>query len=129
MSERVHSTQEALALLADRGQDTTARVLRNIEKQLDLRVHRGTNGAGGASGASGAGGPDSDDGGQRLYSNADLDLLERVLVLQKAGLHLVEIRGILIEHDHYLLEFHVASLRRAWELLGAIQSEWQSPAA
>jgi len=118
MNEHAYSTQEALALLADRGQDTTARVLRNIEKQLDLRVQRG-----------GSSGPEGEDGGQRLYTPADLDLLERVLVLQKAGLHLFEIRGILVDHDHYLLEFHAESLRRALDLLAALEREWHTPAA
>lgn len=118
MSDRFYKTQEALAYLADRGHDTTARVLRNIEKQLDLRVQRkGPNGA------------DGEEGDNRLYTPADLDLLERVLVLQKAGLHLVEIRAILIERDDYMLEFHANSLRRALELLAEIQREWKSPAA
>ncbi len=105
-------------MLADRGYDTTARVLRNIEKQLDLHVQRvGLNGA------------DDDDQGPRVYTPADLDLLERVLVLQKAGLHLVEIRAILVDHDRYLLEFHANSLRRALDLLATIAREGQSPAA
>jgi DNA-binding transcriptional MerR regulator len=105
-------------MLADRGYDTTARVLRNIEKQLDLRVQR-----------VGANGSESDDGGERRYTAADLDLLERVLVLQKTGLHLIEIRAILVERDPYLLEFHANSLRRARDLLAAIAREGHSPAA
>ncbi|HMA37707.1 MAG TPA: hypothetical protein VKY74_24855 [Chloroflexia bacterium] len=120
MSNRVYRTEEALALLADRGQDTTARVLRNIEKQLDLHVQRER---------SATQSVEDDDQGPRLYTAADLELLERVLVLQKAGLHLIEIRGILVEHDHYLLEFHANSLRCALDLLTAIQGEWHSPAA
>jgi hypothetical protein len=118
MTQRGYSTQNALAYLADRGQMTTARVLRNIEKQLDLRVQRD-------------GAPDSegDDEGKRVYTQADLELLERVLVLQRAGLHLVEIRAILIERDPYLLEFHLNSLRRALDLLSEISREGQSPAA
>src|SRR5689334_17269708 len=118
MSNRSYSTQEALAMLADRGYDTTARVLRNIEKQLDLHVQR-----------AGANGNDSEEQGQRVYTSADLDLLERVLVLQKAGLHLVEIRAILIERDQYLLEFAANSLRRALDLLAEIAREGHSPAA
>src|SRR5689334_19801896 len=118
MTSRSYSTQEALAVLADRGYDTTARVLRNIEKQLDLRVQR-----------VGANGAESDEAGDRRYTPADLELLERVLVLQKAGLHLVEIRAILVEHDPYLLEFHANSLRRALELLAEIAREGHSPAA
>ncbi len=118
MSNTSYTTQEALAVLADRGYDTTARVLRNIEKQLDLRVQRV-----GASGAEG------DDQGQRLYTPDDLALLERVLVLQKAGLHLFEIHAILVEHDRYLLEFHANGLRRALDLLAQIAREGQSPAA
>ncbi len=118
MTHRAYTTQEALALLADRGQDTTARVLRNIEKQLDLRVQREA-----------SRGAEEDDQGPRLYTPADLDLLEKVLVLQKAGLHLIEIRGILLDHDHYLLEFHANSLRRALDLLNEIQGDWHSPAA
>ena len=110
MATRSYLTQEALAYLADRGQDTTARVLRNIEQQLEIRMTR-------------------DDKGQRVYSPADLELLERVLVLQKAGLHLVEIRGIVVDHDHYMLEFHANSLRRALDLLEQIQQEWKSSAA
>ncbi len=97
---------------------TTARVLRNIEKQLDLRVQR-----------DGAADGEADDEGKRQYTPADLDLLERVLVLQRAGLHLVEIRAILIDRDPYLLEFHANSLRRALELLGVISREGRSPAA
>jgi MerR HTH family regulatory protein len=118
MTNRVFTTQEALALLADRGHDTTARVLRNIEDKLDLHVQR----VGGT-------GADDDEQGPRLYTVADLDLLERVLVLQKAGLHLIEIRAILIEHDHYVLEFHANSLRRALDLLSTIQNEWRITAA
>ncbi len=113
---RGYSTQDALAVLADRGQMTTARVLRNIEKQLDLRVQRDGDG-------------DGDDEGKRMYTPADLDLLERVLVLQRAGLHLVEIRAILIDRDPYLLDFHANSLRRALDVLGMISREGHSPAA
>ena len=116
MMGRGYSTQDALAVLADRGQMTTARVLRNIEKQLDLRVQRDGDGIG-------------DDEGKRMYTPADLDLLERVLMLQRAGLHLVEIRAILIDRDPYLLDFHANSLRRALDVLGMISREGHSPAA
>lgn len=118
MNNHFYTTQEALAMLADRGYDTTARVLRNIEKQLDLHVQRVS-----------ANSADGDDQGQRLYAPADLELLERVLVLQKAGLHLVEIRAILVDHDYYMLEFHANSLRRALDLLTEIARSGQSPAA
>ncbi|MGI8586739.1 MAG: hypothetical protein ACR2M0_03510 [Chloroflexia bacterium] len=118
MVNQAYTTQEALEALADRGYDTTARVLRNIEKQLDLRVNR-----------VGSLGAEDDEQGPRLYAPSDLELLERVLVLQKAGLHLVEIRAILVERDHYLLEFHAAGLRSALDLLTNIQAEWQSSAA
>src|SRR5262245_36763997 len=118
MSTRSYTTQKALAVLADRGIVTTARVLRNIEKQLDLHVQRDSSSD-----------SDSDDQGVRLYTPADLDLLEKVLVLQKAGLHLVEIRAILIEHDPYLLEFAANSLRRALDLLAELARDGHSPAA
>ena len=117
MSTRSYKTEKALAMLADRGVVTTARVLRNIEKQLDLHVQRE------------GGDADNDDQGVRLYTPDDLDLLEKVLVLQKAGLHLVEIRAILIEHDPYLLEFAANSLRRALDLLAELAREGHSPAA
>src|SRR5215217_7664182 len=116
MSNGSYKTHEALAVLADRGVVTTARVLRNIEKQLDLHVQR-----------DGVSDSESDDQGVRLYTPADLDLLEKVLVLQKAGLHLVEIRAILIERDPYLLEFAANSLRRALDLLAGIAREGHSP--
>ena len=120
MNNREYRPQGALALRADPGHNTTARVLRNIEEKLDLHVQRERVGGNGS---------EDDEQGPRLYTEADLDLLERVLVLQKTGLHLIEIRAILIERDDYVLEFHANSLRRALDLLSTIQNEWRSTAA
>src|SRR6476660_6195112 len=55
-TQQTYSTKEALSALADRGHDTTARVLRNVEKQLGLDIGR-----------SGA----ETDEGQRVYTAAD----------------------------------------------------------
>src|SRR5690348_11083028 len=102
-----YSTKEALSVLADRGHDTTARVLRNVEKQLGLEIGRS--------------GGDPDDMGQREYTAADLELLERVLTLQKAGLRLIEIRAILLEHDYDMIAFQANNLRKALALLEQLE--------
>ena len=105
-TQHTYSTKEALSALADRGHDTTARVLRNVEKQLGLGIGRS--------------GVDLDEG-QRLYTEADLELLERVLTLQKAGLRLVEIRAILLDHDYDLIAFQANNLRKALALLERLE--------
>jgi DNA-binding transcriptional MerR regulator len=102
-TQDTYSTKDALSALADRGHDTTARVLRNVEKQLGLDIGRS--------------GAEVDDTGQRLYTAADLELLERVLTLQKAGLRLIEIRAILLDHDYDMISFQANNLRKALSLL------------
>jgi len=107
-AQQTYSTREALSALADRGHDTTARVLRNVEKQLGLEIGRS--------------GPAADDLGQREYTAADLLLLERVLTLQKAGLRLIEIRAILLEQDYDMIHFQVQNLRKAVALLEEMEA-------
>ena len=106
---QTYTTKDALSALADRGHDTTARVLRNVEKQLGLDIGRS--------------GADPDDAGQRIYTPADLELLERVLTLQKAGLRLIEIRAILLDHDYDMITFQAQNLRKALALLDRLEGE------
>ena len=107
-AQQTYSTREALSALADRGHDTTARVLRNVEKQLGLEIGRS--------------GPAIDETGQREYTAADLQLLERVLTLQKAGLRLIEIRAILLEQDYDMIHFQAQNLRKALALLEEMEA-------
>ncbi len=107
-AQQTYSTRDALSALADRGHDTTARVLRNVEKQLGLEIGRS--------------GPPTDDIGQREYTAADLLLLERVLTLQKAGLRLIEIRAILLEQDYDMIHFQAQNLRKALALLEEMET-------
>lgn len=107
-AQQTYSTREALSALADRGHDTTARVLRNVEKQLGLEIGRGN--------------PAPDDAGQREYTAQDLQLLERVLTLQKAGLRLIEIRAILLERDYDMIHFQAQNLRKALGLLEQMEA-------
>jgi DNA-binding transcriptional MerR regulator len=107
-AQPTYSTREALSALADRGHDTTARVLRNVEKQLGLEIGRSS--------------PAPDDAGQREYTAADLQLLERVLTLQKAGLRLIEIRAILLDHDYDMIHFQAQNLRKALMLLEEMEA-------
>lgn len=107
-AQQTYSTRDALSALADRGHDTTARVLRNVEKQLGLEIGRS--------------GPPTDDIGQREYTAADLLLLERVLTLQKAGLRLIEIRAILLEQDYDMIHFQAQNLRKALALLEEMEA-------
>jgi DNA-binding transcriptional MerR regulator len=108
-AQQTYSTREALSALADRGHDTTARVLRNVEKQLGLEIGRS--------------GPAIDEAGQREYTGADLQLLERVLTLQKAGLRLIEIRAILLEQDYDMIHFQAQNLRKALALLEELEAQ------
>ena len=109
MNEQTYSTKEALSALADRGHDTTARVLRNVEKQVGLDIGRS--------------GTEADETGQRVYTAADLLLLERVLTLQKAGLRLIEIRAMLLDGDYDMIRFQAANLRKAVALLEQLERE------
>jgi len=108
LGQEHYSTRDALSALADRGHDTTARVLRNVEKQLGLDIER-------------SGADHNDDLGQRIYTAADLELLEHVLTLQKAGLRLIEIRAILLDHDYDLIHFQAETLRRALGVLTGLE--------
>jgi DNA-binding transcriptional MerR regulator len=99
---RTYTIQQALEVLADHGHVTTKRVLRNVEKELGLHVQRDS---------------PADDLGKRLYTDADIDLLEQVLTLQKAGLRLIEIRAILLERDYDMITFQAENLRGALRLL------------
>jgi DNA-binding transcriptional MerR regulator len=107
-AQQTYSTRDALSALADRGHDTTARVLRNVEKQLGLEIGRSN--------------PATEDLGQREYTAADLLLLERVLTLQKAGLRLIEIRAILLEQDYDMIHFQAQNLRKALALLEEMET-------
>ena len=109
---RTYTTQKALELLADRGYDTTARVLRHIEDKLDIHVQR----------------DGLDDKANSLYTESDIELLEQVLTLQKAGLRLVEIRAILLDRDYTLITFQADSLRNALTLLENLAEQALAPA-
>jgi hypothetical protein len=51
-----------------------------------------------------------------------LQLLERVLTLQKAGLRLIEIRAILLDHDYDMIHFQAQNLRKALALLEELEA-------
>lgn len=104
MAEMIgYSSSETLAILADRGYVTTPRVIRNIEDKVGLPIRR-------------------DPQHQRVYSEADVELLANIIALQEAGLSLPTIRRVLIERDVDAVAFQLDRLRHAITLLQRVQA-------